>query len=1109
MAMIFEDSSRRRWRLAVVVFVLTVLAGTAVVGLAIAGLLVPTQSMPNVLPRRRSIDTPLATPFEREAAPVVTPEEEGRLRAIRLEERRRRNKLVRTTLGESQPLALPEGSVVAFLAHDDPAAVASLTRHIEKVDVVVPDWFDVPGPGCDVVSHIDRETRALLERSNVLVMPRLVNLSNGVWRGTQVAEMLANDDTRRCVVAEITRRLVELRVDGVNIDLEELAPEDSEPFLEFLVELRAALRPRNMRLTVDVAVHDPVYDMEYIGNVADAVMIMAYDEHYPSSEPGPVASETWFREAIDEVKSRVPAERLVVVLGSYGYDWATSEPRTPGTSHSFIGTMELARSAEALPVFAAIAENSHFRYTDENGTPHDAWFQDALATWNQQRYLKEVGISRVGLWRMGTEDETLWTFFGNQSIDVPPAALEELAPSTRIALFGDGEAITLRSKPRPGKRTITPHPRTGRIQFASYASVPSGWIIERQGGRNPKQVVLTFDDGPDPVYTPPLLDALDRLGAPGLFLMLGDQAMKYPQLVAEVAQRGHLVGNHSYSHPHFDEISNEQVLVELSSTQRLLEGLTGTRSPFFRPPYSVNVDIDRMADLVPIRAGLENGFVFVGANVDSLDWMNLTSEQMAERVVDGVTSGAGQIVLLHDGGGDRTKTIRAVEILVPELKRRGYEFVSMDRYLGIERQGLVERPPLREQAYAWGGAIIARVRSVGWTILSVLFFVCTMLSVVRILMLGGLMLKDARKPPPKEDPDFKPLTTVLVPAFNEEAVIERTLRSLLASEYEHIEIMVIDDGSTDKTFEVASRVAEEDSRIRVIKQANGGKAAASNHGLREAKGELIVAVDADTIIPSDAIRMLMRHFVDPKVTAVCGNVEVGNVNGFLTAFQAIEYVTSQNFDRRGFSALNCVSVVPGALGAWRRSAMLAVGGYSHDTLTEDADLTLTVLRNGGHITYEAEARARTEAPESLSALLKQRFRWTYGTYQCLWKHRKALFTGPLGWVGLPNMIMFQIVFPLMSPIGDIVMLLSILRGDWKAFLAGYVAFLLMDVCGSVLAFTLDKKPMRWLSLLLIQRFSYRQLMYYVALRSMIAALRGARHGWKKLARTGTVDVAAG
>jgi cellulose synthase/poly-beta-1,6-N-acetylglucosamine synthase-like glycosyltransferase len=386
----------------------------------------------------------------------------------------------------------------------------------------------------------------------------------------------------------------------------------------------------------------------------------------------------------------------------------------------------------------------------------------------------------------------------------------------------------------------------------------------------------------------------------------------------------------------------------------------------------------------------------------------------------------------------------------------------------------------------------------------VLFFVCTVLSILRIIFLGALTLKNAKAKAPAVPEGFAPLVTVIVPAYNEAKVIVSTLRSLLASTYPRLEIIVVDDGSTDETSEVVARMAARDSRIRLIPQANGGKASAANRALAAAAGEIVVAVDADTLVSPESIPKMIVHFASPDVTAVCGNVEVGNVNGVFTAFQAIEYVTSQNFDRRAFSVLNCISVVPGALGAWRRDAMLAAGGYSDQTLTEDADLTLTILRRGGRVVYEPEAHGQTEAPESLGPLLRQRFRWTYGTYQCLWKHRPAFFRGTLGWVGLPNMVVFQVIFPMLSPIGDIMMVLSVFRGDWRAFLVGYVAFLAMDICGSLLAFTLDHKPLRWLPLLLVQRFSYRQIMYYVCFKAMIAAVRGARYGWRKLDRTGSV-----
>jgi cellulose synthase/poly-beta-1,6-N-acetylglucosamine synthase-like glycosyltransferase/peptidoglycan/xylan/chitin deacetylase (PgdA/CDA1 family) len=661
----------------------------------------------------------------------------------------------------------------------------------------------------------------------------------------------------------------------------------------------------------------------------------------------------------------------------------------------------------------------------------------------------------------------------------------------------------MRGEPQSGSRELVSSQDGRLIVRGRYSSVPSGYVVERRGGDD-KQVVLTFDDGPDEDNTGKLLDTLKKLKIQGTFFVIGDQAMRQPDLLERTVAEGHLIGNHSFTHPSLEKMTPREATVELAAAQRLIIGLTEKRTPLFRAPYIAKLDVEQPDELGLLRLALQNGYVYVGANIDPNDWKTKDANLIAQRVITDVTAGRGQIVVLHDGGGDRSHSIKAIEMFVPELRKRGYEFVSLDKLLGVQHADLQLAVPPSEKVLAASDAYKAYLRDWGWAALSALFLACTLLSIFRIVFLGALTVRNLRVKPPEPPADFQPLVTIIAPAFNEEKVISTTLNALLATEYQNYEILVVDDGSTDATVAVVEAMAKQHPRIRLIRQANGGKSAAANNALSQARGEIVVAVDADTLVSADAIPKLVAHFADPSVTAVCGNVEVGNVNGIFTAFQAIEYVTSQNFDRRAFSSLNCISVVPGALGAWRRGAVLEAGGYSDESLTEDADLTLTILRRGGRVVYEPEAYGRTEAPESLGALLRQRFRWTYGTYQCLWKHRGAFFKGTLGWVGLPNMVVFQVLFPMLSPIGDIMMVLSIWRGDWHAFLAGYLAFLAMDMCGSILAFTLDRKPLRWLPLLLVQRFSYRQIMYYVCFRAMMSALRGGKHGWRKLERTGSL-----
>jgi len=1108
--MIFEDPKQRRWRFALLVFSAVAVSGLAIAGLVVSGLLVPP-AIPDAFARRKIVSAAEAREgMEREIQPRLTEEQLKRLARMRAKNRWRRDRLVRDSREGAMPFA--EGTLVAFVLEDDPLSVASLERHVGQLDVVSPDWFELPGPECDLVERSGEKLKRLLSRGGLIVLPRLANLYKGQWRGAETGEFLRSDEDRACLIEKLVERLEALEAEGVNIDLEELAPEDSEPFLEFLVELRKALHDRGMRLTVDVPFQDPAFDYEYIGKVADAVMVMAYDEHFPSSAAGPIASRKWLETSLKDLLPRIPKDRLVIVLGAYGYDWDIDAQKKLAEGISFLSAVNLARAAGSEPHFAEGIENAHFAYRDEGGHTHEVWLEDAPTIWNQTKLAGENGIERFGLWRLGTEDETIWSFLGQEHRPKRPDALTSVPANRQVEFYGQGEVLTVSSHPQPGHRDLAID-ADGRIESGVYSQVPTGFLVERRGGK-PKKVALTFDDGPSEEWTSQILDVLRSAKVPAAFFVVGEQVLRFPELVDEASADGHLIGNHTFSHPHLENVTPREVQVQLASTQRLIEGLTGKRSPLFRAPYTADVIIDDERGLAPMRAALEAGYVMIGANVDSQDWKLHDGGEIARRVLSELKRGAGQIVLFHDGGGDRHATVDALRLLIPALREKGYDIVSLDELLSMPRAELAPSLPFGERAISWGNAATAWLRAWGYAIISVLFFGCTALAALRILFLGAIALYElwsqrrARRGRKESSGDFQPFVTVLVPAYNEEKVISSTLASLGATTYPDVEFLVIDDGSTDRTPDVVAEIAANDPRVRLLRQANGGKSAAANHGLSEAKGEIVVAVDADTVVAKEAISKLVRHFEDPEVTAVCGNVEVGNVNSWLTAFQAVEYVTSQNFDRRAFSALNCISVVPGALGAWRRGAVLAAGGYSHDTLTEDADLTLTILRAGGRVVYESEAIARTEAPESLGAFLKQRFRWTYGTYQCLWKHKRAFGKGTLGCVGLPNIVLFQILFPTLSPIGDAVMLVSILRGDWRAFLAGYLAFLAMDMCASLLAFFLDKKPKWWLLMLIIQRFSYRQIMYYISLKAMVSALHGVRHGWRKLERQGSVATGA-
>ena len=300
-----------------------------------------------------------------------------------------------------------------------------------------------------------------------------------------------------------------------------------------------------------------------------------------------------------------------------------------------------------------------------------------------------------------------------------------------------------------------------------------------------------------------------------------------------------------------------------------------------------------------------------------------------------------------------------------------------------------------------------------------LFVLAIVLGIGRIGIMGTLAAIQAKRERRRTfDPAFAPPVSVVIAAYNEAKVINKTIATLLASDYPDLDILVVDDGSKDGTAQTVRDAYGDHPRVTVLEKENGGKASALNIGIKACRGEIIVALDADTLFAPDTVSKLVRHFADPAIGAVSGNVKVGNRNNLLTIWQAVEYITSQNFDRRAFDLLNCITVVPGAVGAWRKDAVILAGLYSSQTLAEDTDLTFKIRKLGYRIVTDNAALAYTEAPDTLRNLAKQRFRWAFGTLQCLWKHRDALLNpryGAFGLVAMPSLWVYQIAFQAIAP----------------------------------------------------------------------------------------------
>src|SRR6266849_5774670 len=753
---------------------------------------------------------------------------------------------------------------------------------------------------------------------------------------------------------------------------------------------------------------------------------------------------------------------------------------------------------------------------------HQVWMLDAITAYNELRGSERLGVQGTALWRLGSADTSLWPVWdAAHADDAARQKLTDLPPGPDLILEGDGDFWHITDTPKHGRRSFEYDAATDLFTDESYDAIPLSFNIDQFGAAN-KKIALSFDDGPDPEWTPKILDVLKEKSVPGVFFVIGNMANQRPDILKREYAEGHEIGNHTFTHPKFDDnITHTEIRWQLNLTERLIESTLGAKSILFRPPYGIDHQPEYAEEVAQLPYPQELGYLIVGQRIDPDDWSQRDGKPIpAKEIVESVLRQAdkGNIVLLHDGGGDRSQTLAALPQIIDALRADGYQLVSVSDLIGKTRAQVMLPLSAEEQFEARADGFIFTLFQWSRFFIGIIFILGIVLVSGRTVIIGLLALIEKLRPGHAVMPDPPPSVTVLIPAHNEENVIVQTVTSVLLSDLKDLRIIVVDDGSADKTGELLDVNFSHEPRVRIIHQVNRGKAAALNLAMSQADTEIVVTIDADTEIESDAISKLVRHFSNPTVGAVAGNVKVGNRSRWLTRWQALEYITSQNMEKRAFDLLNCITVVPGALGAWRKKAIEAAGGITADTVAEDADLTIGIRRLGWRISYDEQAIAWTEAPETPGALIRQRFRWTFGTLQSFWKHSGTLFRpkyGTLGWIALPNIFVFQLALPLISPIIDLLFLGSValwalenLHLSWLPTIHAttddllrsvffFIGFLLIDVFTCVLAFALERKE-DWTLLVpvLLQRFYYRQLMYVVLFRSVKEAVHGRPVGWR-------------
>ncbi|MCW1401334.1 glycosyltransferase [Novosphingobium sp. MW5] len=1027
--------------------------------------------------------------------------------------------------GGGTPARLKVNQVkLGFYAPWDDASRASLAAHIKELDWLVPGLVSVTGADHHLTQFRDRQLDALLAATPnpPAIVPMVQNVLNGKWDGQGMAALLHSPAARSALLNQLEPLLTKQNAIGVMFDFEELPASAQGDYLRFLGEAKQRYAAHHWLVTLAVPVDNEDWKLGAYAKVADRLILMDYDEHTTDAEAGPVASQKWFVDHLKAALAVVPRDKAIVGIGSYSYDW-TGPGR--GSTGSVEDSWLAAHDSSASILFDKASGNPTFSYS-EGGENHTVWFLDAVTAWNQLRASDIEGVAGVALWRLGTEDPGIWKVLDSfQSGRLPD--LHELKSQGAVDIEGNGEILRVEESPVDGRRTLSAD-REGLAVDEHYLSLPTPYVIRRAGYQK-GLVALSFDDGPDPEWTPQILDILRAKHVPATFFVVGENAMPHPLLLNQIVNAGSEIGNHSFTHPNLAQVSAEGTRIELNSTNRLVEAYTGRSMRLFRAPYFGDAEPTTTNEIVPALVAQQDGYTNVGLHVDPADWKRPGVDAIVKSALDQVKTdnpeSAGQIVLLHDGGGDRSQTVAALPAIIDGLRAKGYQFVPVSRLAGLSRDEVMPRVTGRDLMSVRADVGVFLFFGMLGYALNWLFFAVILLGIGRAILLALLALRGNRpgqRPvPPTIDPSQ--FVTVLIPAFNEARVIEASVGRILQSRDVRLEVIVIDDGSQDDTSQIVTRAFGEDPRVRLLTLPNGGKARALNEGLKLATGEIIIALDADTQFEPETVARLARWFADPAIGAVAGNAKVGNRHNLVTRWQAVEYVTAQNLERRALSRFDAIMVVPGAVGAWRRQALEQVGGYPTDTLAEDQDLTIAIQRGGWRVAHDVDAIAWTEAPETFRALAKQRFRWSFGTLQCLWKHRSILRSGQpqgLAYIGIPQAWLFQIGFALISPLIDLALVVSVIstwlrveqhgwdqtQSDVLRMAVYWFVFTGIDVLCGWVAYRLERREARYPALLLVaQRFVYRQLMYSVVIRAVINAMRGPWVGWGKLERTGRVQ----
>lgn len=1007
------------------------------------------------------------------------------------------------------------GDANRFMAHvpiDNQSAYLSLKDSCGVLGTLSPDWLTIRyEEGSYSIQAASRDTRSGVEefraqaKFGVRLMP-VVQIAAGRNMAAAIDGLL-RPDGQAAVAGGLLRAVHRLDAQGVCIDFSQSQEAELLRLTPFFAGLQTQFERAGLETCLVISARNGAWRDAGLVSKFNQVVVKMFRETWTGTASGPLSDLAWVKATAAEARDEIGQDKLVAAVGSFAVDWVSGSPFPEKLS--FSEAMQRISQAQGDVQFSTETSNSFSTFRDASGRIHKIWMIDAVSVHNQLKVLSELGIPGVAVWSLGSEDPGIWNVLENGGND-----LRQLASSLSVVNLknyvhyqGAGAFLRILKREVVGVRRAEFDQETGLASDQRYTTLPSPYLVEKYGGQSGRKLVLTFDDGPEPAFTTPILDSLKAANVPATFFVVGSRVMGAQSILERMVRDGHEIGAHSFSHQHMGELSSVRSELEFSLTHKAIAGASGHETRIYREPFQRNGGPIRAERVRTLETAQEHGLILAGMDIAPKDWEGWTAEQIAGHVITEVESGAGNVILLHDGGQDRSETVAAVPVIIEALQARGYEFTTLSDLLGMDRADLMPKAdPAAVVVDSLSFATVAGAQN----FLTGAFWFVLCIGVLRSIFI--MLLSFARRPNRPVASGTVPKVSIVIPAFNEEKVIAASIQSALASDYPNFEVVVVDDGSSDSTISEVLRFSMKPN-FRIITQPNQGKWSALNRAIMQLDSEIAVCLDADTQMQPDAVSRLVRHFSNPKVGAVAGKIMVGNRVNLLTRLQGLEYATSQNAERMAYDALNGILVVPGAIGAWRVQALQEAGMYRADTLTEDSDLTISVNRCGYRVLYDETARAWTEAPETVRQLLAQRLRWSLGMFQSSWKHKKAIFEGRLiGLVSIPDMLIFGYLFPILAPVADLffaILIWTYLQGGADAVSQdvfwAYCALPLMEFLLVASALLRDEDESAWSLLLFpIHRIFYRPLLYFSVIRSLTRALSGRLAGWGKQDRQGRV-----